>query len=132
MGTHSGGGYSAPRNSPSLLKRNLAQLARKYPLDQYGHFGTRSTPTVWEVTTDGPDRVAKEFWDKLGNGGKIRSEERKYGTTFISEFSDGSVVVYRPVTGSPRSPAIDIQIESSSAGPVGRYRIHFRTKGGKP
>lgn len=118
MGGGTGGGYST---SPGGLSSNIKSLAAKYPTDSEGKFGKpgRGRGTR-QVPSSDPKRTGKEFFDKLSVGSKVK--DLKNGKGKIGTFSDGSTVVYRPVSTSDGSPAMDLVIK----GPSGLdYKIHF-------
>jgi hypothetical protein len=118
MGGGTGGGYST---SPGGLSSNVKSLAAKYPLDSEGKFGQpgRGKGTR-HVLSNNPEGTGKEFFDKLSAGSKVKDLDKGKGK--IGTFPDGSTVVYRPVSSSDGSPAMNLVIK----GPSGLdYKIHF-------
>ena len=118
MGSQSGGGYNGSPASFQVLKNNIHQLSRTYPLDKEKRFGTKISDRISEVRSDTPLHTAEEFWTALSQGATIRQIQTKYGPGWIGEFSDRSHVVWRPMTSSATksgadNPAVDIDIRTS-------------------
>lgn len=133
MGSQAGGGYSSSPHSFQTLDDNIHRLARKYPLDDENRFGTKVSEAISVLSTDDPMPVAEEFWRALSKGGVVRQIETKNGPGWIAQYSDGSHVVWRPVTTTTTrtgadQPAIDIDIQTAGRGYPPRYRLHI-TKG---
>jgi hypothetical protein len=118
MGGGTGGGYSTP---PGGLSSNVKSLAAKYPLDSEGKFGQpgRGKGTRQVLVKD-PRSTGQEFFEKLSSGAKVK--DLKNGKGKIGTFPDGSTVVYRPVSTSDGSPAMDLVIKGPSSLD---YKIHF-------
>jgi hypothetical protein len=118
MGGGTGGGYSTPSGG---LSSNIKSLAVKYPLDSEGKFGKPGKGKgTRRVASNDPESTGKEFFDKLSIGSKVKNLEEGKGK--IGIFPDGSTVVYRPVSTSDGSPAMNLVMKGSS-GPD--YKIHF-------
>jgi hypothetical protein len=118
MGGGTGGGYST---NPSNLSSNIQDLAAKYPLNSEGKFGTPGKgDDVQHVTSSDPIATGSNFFEKLSTGGKVK--DLKNGKGKMATFPDTSTVVFRPVSSSDGSPAMDIVVK----GPSGLdYKIHF-------
>lgn len=118
MGGGTGGGYST---TPSNLSSNIQDLAAKYPLNSEGKFGKPGQGNnVQQVASSNPIATGNNFFDKLSTGGKVK--DLKNGKGKMATFPDASTVVFRPVSSSDGSPALDIVIK----GPSGLdYKIHF-------
>lgn len=72
------------------------------------------------MASSDPVTAGNEFFDKLSFGGKVK--DLKNGKGKMSTFPDTSTVVFRPVSSSDGSPAMDIVVK----GPSGLdYKIHF-------
>jgi hypothetical protein len=79
---------------------------------------------VREIFSDDPDKAAKDFYDKIGLG----REYLKFDSNDLEivKMMDGSLIVYRPITSSPNSPAIEINIKYSSDNcGLKSQKIHF-------
>jgi hypothetical protein len=119
MGGGSGGSYST---SSSTLINNHQELAKEFPLDHQGKFGTYSNPTVQQVFSDNPEKTARYFFEKLGKGGNHRPLENGKGEQSTFGGPRESSVVFRPTSSSDGSPTVSIVIK----GPDGiSYKIHF-------
>lgn len=128
IGVVLGAGYGGGLGSSSLgsLGANISSLAKKYPLSSSGKFGTKGTGNSRVIESSNPAATAKEFFSKLGSGGRVSKLSNGKGE--VAKFPDGSRVNFRPKSGSG-SPAVDISI----SGPKGtHYKIHFeKTKSSK-
>ena len=71
---------------------------------------------------------SKYFFDKITKGIKKELLYNKKG--FKAVFDDGSVIVYRPITSTKDSPAVNINITKIIDGGITTQKIHF-VKGGK-
>jgi hypothetical protein len=117
MGGGSGGGYST---APSDLASNIKNLSSKFKLNGAGKFGKRRRGAVQILESKDPLGTGKQFFEKLGYGGKV--SDLANGKGKISVFKDKSTVVFRPVSSSDGSPVISILLK----GPSGLdYKIHF-------
>jgi len=124
MGAGHGGGYSESPSSGAAFRENIKDLAKKFPLDHDGRFGKPGRGRAQVVVSGDPAATAKEFYKKLGAGG--REQILPNGKGGITWFDDGSRVVYRPVSSSDGSPAVDITITGSDGD---QYKIHFQPTG---
>ncbi len=99
---------------------NAEAISKKYPMGQYGHFGQKGKNTRIIKTSD-PIATSTEFYEIIKKGGI--EVPLPNGKGVMTEFEDGSRVIYRITTSTPDSPAIKIQLEIS--GPIADQKIHF-------
>jgi hypothetical protein len=123
MGAGSGGGLDSL--GPSL-QANMDNFASKYGLNPHsGLFGVKGKGSARVITSESPDKTAKEFFKDLSSGGKTT---KKLGGSHpnskghkVTVFIDGSSLYYRPVSKSG-SPSVSIK----TPGAQGKnYKIHF-------
>jgi len=116
-----GAGYGGGNGSSSVgsLGANIKQLSKKYPLSGGGKFGEPGTGNSRVVVSTNPQSTAKEFFEKLGLGGKISPLAN--GKGIVAKFPDGSRVNFRPKSTSG-GPAVDISTSGVSGN---QYKIHF-------
>lgn len=126
-----GTGYKGNADHYHSIAENLPEMEKSYPYKN-GFFGTRGDSkrgSVRHISSDDPQRTAKEFYDKLTFGGKegpiYDRQGNKHGKK--TTLSDGSIISWRNVSNSPdNSPAVDINIErSSDSGGIRQQKIHF-------
>lgn len=125
-----GSSYKGGTSYQHSFRENLPEVTADYPLNG-NHFGTSHHGSTWtyEIEADNPSKAAKAFYDKIGLGGAFY----KHGANGLEivELSDGTRIVYRPITKSG-SPAVEINIQKSDDnGGVKSHKIHFVKKKGK-
>ena len=124
MGDKSGGGVQRPKNSREELDTNIRQAAKKFPMNDAGEFGKKGRGSrIIEATN--PNKAANSFWRILANHGEIDHPRRG---VHRATFNDGSIIVYRPVTSTPRSPAVEISIFNPRLPNSRPQKIHFIRK----
>lgn len=137
MGSGISGLYNGPNGSKTKylnpsFKTNLAKTSKKYKMTKGGYFGKKSSNAKHNSTRtikckNSPYAEAKKFFKKLTQGYKAKDLNTKYGKGKIVKFDDGTVVTFRPVTSSPKSPAVDIQITLATS-KFQKQKIHFSKK----
>lgn len=115
------------------LSKNLTKTAKKYKMTKGGYFGEKSKTAKKERTRtifckNSPYKEAKKFFKSLTQGYIAKPLPTKYGMGKIVIFDDDTTITFRPVTSSPKSPAVDIQISSSSPKGLKKQKIHFAKK----
>jgi len=126
VGARSGGGATSGPSSSSALANNIEALSYEYPLTPGGYFGVKSRNTR-AIVSDNPMSTADSFWKTLSRDG--RPDPLPNGKGDRVRFDDNSLVVYRVVTTSNGSPAVEIWVESSSGRKIAAYqKIHFVLK----
>jgi hypothetical protein len=113
MGSSRSGGYAASPSSVKVLKGNIEQLAKRYPLTAGGRFGRRGR-NAQVVESDDPAATARQFWAALSKGGQPRPLPNGRGQRV--RFDDDSLIVFRPRTTTAGSPAVEISIASPGLG----------------
>lgn len=126
MGPGHGGGFATSPSAFHVLAGSIRELAKKYPLDRIGRFGTKDRGSQVIRSSD-PLATSQEFWRALSRGGRIAALPNGRGNRAI--FDDGSHVVYRPYKTKDGSPAVEIAIQTSGHGLPRRQKIHFIPKG---
>lgn len=126
MGSGHGGGYATSPSGFHVLAESIRELAKKYPLDHLGRFGTKDRGSQVIRSSD-PLATCQEFWVVLRRGGRIVPLPNGHGERAI--FDDGSHVVHRPYKTKDGSPAVEIVIATSGQGRPSRQKIHFILKG---
>lgn len=131
MGTGGGGSHGThPADITSLID-GMRLLAKRYRLDAEGRFGVRVSRKTSELHTQDPLGTAQAFWETLSAGAHVTIKRTGYGDVHIAEFSEESVIVWRPITSSSikrqeDNPAIDFDIKTLAPGLARAYRLHFK------
>lgn len=126
MGSRSGGGATSSPSSSSTVADNIETLLDEHPLTPGGYFGVKGKNTR-VIASDNPKATADSFWKKLSRGG--RADPLPNGKGDRVRFDDGSIAVYRVVSRSKGSPAVEISVESSNGRKIAAYqKIHFILK----
>ena len=99
---------------------NAESVAKKYNLDKFGNFGKKGD-NCRVFKCDDPVKESAEFYKKISKGGAERPLPNGKGVQ--TYFDDHSNVVYRVVTKTPDSPAVNINIETP--GKIRKQKIHF-------
>ena len=99
---------------------NAESVAKEYHLGLDGFFGEKGK-NVRIFKSDDPVKTSSDFYKKIGNGGSERILPNGKGVQ--TTFPDNSSVVYRVVTKTPNSPAIEITVEIP--GMIKPQKIHF-------
>ena len=99
---------------------NAESVAKKYNLNKSGFFGEESRHCrIYKC--DDPVKESAEFYKKISKGGVEGPLPNGKGVQ--TKFADKSNVVYRVVTKTPDSPAVNINIETP--GKIRKQKIHF-------
>ena len=105
------------------VKDNYSKVAKKYNLNKFGSFGEQGKNCRVFKSKD-PVNSSADFYKKISAGGTHSVLPNGKGVQTI--FNDGSRVVYRVVTKTPGSPAVEIII--TELGKVKKQKIHFIRK----
>lgn len=126
--------YSKIINSKSIYKRpyspnnNLNLVTKNFIYNsESGKFGEKGKNSRI-IKTNNVMKDSKYFFYKITKGIKKELLYNKKG--FKAVFDDGSVIVYRPITSTKDSPAVNINITKIIDGGITTQKIHF-VKGGK-
>ena len=122
MGTgyHGGFGNTNGSASHSSIDQNIKSVKRKYKLNSLGYFGERGK-NVRVIKSSDPVASSADFFEKLGNGGQTSLLPNGKGKMALLD--DGTRIVYRVVTSTPNSPAVEITVSNSTL--VHNQKIHF-------
>lgn len=99
---------------------NAKSVAKKYNLNKNGFFGTKGKNTRIFKSND-PIKSSADFYKKISKGGSERILPNGKGVQ--TTFSDKSSVVYRVITKTPNSPAVEITVKTP--GKIKSQKIHF-------
>ena len=99
---------------------NTKSVAKKYKLGKNGYFGTKGKNTRVFKSND-PIKSSADFYKKISKGGSERVLPNGKGVQ--TTFSDKSSVVYRVITKTPNSPAVEITVKTP--GKIKPQKIHF-------
>lgn len=99
---------------------NAKSVAKKYNLGKNGYFGTKGKNTRVFKSND-PIKSSADFYKKISKGGSERILPNGKGVQ--TTFSDKSSVVYRVITKTANSPAVEITVKTP--GKIKPQKIHF-------
>ena len=102
------------------VTNNVKSVAKKFKLNKSGYFGDIGKNTRVFRSAD-PIKSSADFYNRLSKNGKKTVLANGKGVQTV--FDDGSRVVYRVVTKTPNSPAVEITV--SSIGKIKSQKIHF-------
>ena len=110
-----------------VLDRNISRLAERYPLTEYGYFGSSGNGDhVRVIYSDDPVGEAIEFFKVLSEGGIVSSKSND--RIELVDMPDGSIVSFR-IESKSGGPAIGINnAENSRLNFI--QKIHFVKKDG--
>lgn len=124
------GGGSGPAGaglgSSEALLLNIARLRQTFPVTADGYFGRRSPKRGADrrqIESDDPVGTARRFFAIASTDALLDS--RRGGGVVIAFFRGGSHVVFREVSISDGSPAVEVAIKSRQFGLAARQKIHF-------
>lgn len=126
MGGGGGGGmFSGTKgNSVTSFSDNLPNLTSKYPLTSTGYFGVKGQSgdsSIRNICSSNPRHDAKTFYSVASKGGQ--ESPLPNGKGVMSKMSGGTRIVYRPISSSDGSPAVEITI--IGPGNAKTQKIHF-------
>lgn len=107
------------------IGQNVLIVSTKYSFSK-GYFGENSmhgNDRTRNISSSDNLATAKDFYDKIAFGGK---EQVVNDNMRITRMADGTVITMRKVSHSDGTPAVDINIKSSThTGGVKNQKIHF-------
>lgn len=124
-----GSSYIGNADHHHSLKENIPTLD-KFFVRSFNHYGTshNKSTKVFEIQSKNQFKTAETFFNLIAYGG-ILERELKIGTITtgkIALMADGTRIVYRTITSSTDSPAIEINVDGSrEKGPLKNHKIHF-------
>lgn len=108
------------------VDNGLNKMAQKYPVSPAGNFGKKGKGrNVRVIESNNQYSAAESFWHALSEGAKVKSVGKNKG--LLVKFSDGSSAMYRVVTSTANSPAIQIKVFSKNS-KYKSQKIHFVRK----
>jgi len=125
-----GHGYKGDTGHHHSITENLGSLQSEYKYNN-GYFGDpgQGRSFVRNIACDDPIAVAKAFYDKAAHGGIEKTMENGKGV--YTKMKDGTILSHREVSSSDGTPAVEINIKSSTDhGDIKYQKIHF-VKGNK-
>ncbi|MBO4495685.1 MAG: hypothetical protein J5752_07500 [Clostridiales bacterium] len=123
-------GYKGDTGHHHTIGENIDGMKNDYPIND-GYFGSKSDNKdnrVRHIESSDPSTTAKDFYDRIANGGIEKEIMDKSGKIkgATAKMADGSIVTWRNVSNSDGSPAVDINISKTSAsGGLKLQKIHF-------
>lgn len=125
-----GHGYKGDTGHHHSIGENIAATAAKFPYRD-AYFG-ESSPDSKErnrnIKCGDLAGESKDFYDTIAYGGIEKTLPNGKGV--MTEMSDGSIVSFREVSSSDRTPVAEINIKySSDPSGVKGQKIHFIRKG---
>lgn len=105
------------------FSKNVEKVSKKYPLNPSGYFGEKGK-NHRVIVSDNPIETSVDFYKTISCGGKESQLSNGKGVQTV--FEDGTRIVYRVITSTPDSPAVDITVNIES--PVKKQKIHFIRK----
>lgn len=123
-------GYKGDTGHHHSVSENLPDLKKDYPL-RNGYFGSKADSKddrVRHILSPDPVTTAKDFYDRISNGGIESDIVDKNGNIkgATTKMADGTVVTWREVSSSDGTPAVDINIKKSTdSGGLKAQKIHF-------
>lgn len=113
------------------LRENIQELSKIYPINEEGYFSKKGEADEDGIRQiDGEDAIitARRFYETLAYGGI--EENLPNGKGVRAMLKDGTFVIYREITSTPGSPAVEINIRKSKDNFGIKYqKIHFEKKG---
>ena len=122
MGTSYKGGSKIYRS----IGQNIMVTRQSYSYSN-GRFGVSSPSTgnkTRNIVSADNLSTATDFYNKIAFGGIERSYEK--GNRKITQMNDGSIIAWRMISSSDKTPVVEINISSSThtAG-IKQQKIHF-------
>ena len=99
---------------------NARNVAKRYSLSKNGYFGMKGKNTRVFKSSD-PLKESADFYKKISRGGVERVLPNGKGVQTV--FPDNSSVVYRVITKTLDSPAVEIVVKTP--GQIKSQKIHF-------
>ncbi len=124
-----GTGYKGNTTFFRSIGQNIMIAEKAYNFSN-GYFGINSIhgkDRTRIIVSSNALSTAKDFYDKIALGGK---EQVINNNMKITRMADGTVITMRKVSHSDGTPAVDINVKSSShTGGIKGQKIHFIQEG---
>lgn len=109
------------------IEENALDMRKKFPLTQGGYFGRRGNGRIRIIECDNPLQTSSDFFYTLGKGGKFTEFSNAKGHIIQRLIlSDNTVIIYRQITSSEGSPAVEITVNPPHT--IKTQKIHFVRK----
>ncbi len=80
-----------------------------------------------QILSNDPISTAKEFYSLIAKGGIENKLPNNKG--LFTKLKDGTIIVFREITSTPNSPAVEINIKgSNTTSGIKGQKIHFEKK----
>lgn len=121
-GYHGGFGRTeGSRNKPNYtIDKNVQGMKKYYPVTETGKFGVKGKNQRIIYSKD-QFATAEDFFERIARGGE--QTKLPNGKGIKSVLSDGTTIVYRVITSTASSPAVEIFISQPSS--IVDQKIHF-------
>ena len=123
--------YKGGSQTYHTLRENLPEVSKSYTPSEEGYYGKVGKAGVDEIRQIDVDDVlaeSKKFYDTIAYGG-IETPLPK-GNGFRTDLKDGTIIVYREITSTEGSPAVEINVNKSNDNcGLKFHKIHFEKKG---
>ena len=121
--------YKGGTDHHHSLRENLSNLSSNPLFVRNGnHFGVagKGGASVTTIKSNNPLETAREFFDKIGHGGRFMVDPKTGSYTFNRvQLKDGTIINYR-VYSKSGSPAVDINVDGSNDNcGLRTHKIHF-------
>lgn len=113
-----------PEYDPPTLADNLNHMSKQFPITNNGYFGRKGKGKTRIIDCEDAIKTSKHFYEMISRGGNHEEFLNQKGvivcrTTLI----DGSRIVYRQITSTEGSPAVEIT--ARKPGIIKNQKIHF-------
>ena len=94
----------------SPVETNAEAMKDTYPRTPSGYFGEKGK-NVRIIKSADPIATSEDFYARIGSGGMVSTLNNGKGT--MTKLPDGTLIVYRKITSTPGSPAVEITLSGS-------------------
>lgn len=118
------GADSEPSDQPSSIDENARRMSSQFHVSRNGYFGRKDHGRIRVIESADPLATARAFFAQISKGGNQAIFPNAKGViVHQSILSDGSRIVFREITKTPNSPAVEISISGPSI--VKEQKVHF-------
>jgi hypothetical protein len=109
------------------LKENIDNIKKYFILNSSGYFGEVGkvqVENIRQINALNQIESAKDFYNTISYGGIESSLPNNKGVK--TQLKDGTIIVYREITSTEGSPAVEINIKNSNDNcSIQNQKIHF-------
>lgn len=121
-------GYKGGATHYHMLAENKPSLSSYRFNENTGYFGEKGkggSGSIRNISSENPEKTAKEFYESIAYGGIERPLGNGEGVR--TEMKDGTIIVYRKVSHSDGTSAVSINVDKSNCDTAGikTQKIHF-------